>query len=113
MPAVSQGAKAWQSPPNVHKDVAEPEPFMLARHPDIATKNRALERDGYRARSSSARCADGSVGVRCVALAAPRRHPNCADITGLGLVGAVMGDRCGSEVGNCGEFESGLGRVRV
>lgn len=46
MPAVSRGAKGSQSLPDVHKDAVNPQPVMLARHPDIATKNRALTRHG-------------------------------------------------------------------
>ena len=46
MPAVSQRAREWQSLRDAQRGVAESEPVMLARHPDIATKNRAGTHDG-------------------------------------------------------------------
>ena len=62
MPAVSQRAKGWQSLRAPQRGVAEPEPVMLARHPDIAIKNRAVTRE--RGCASCERAGSWSVRVR-------------------------------------------------
>ena len=62
MPAVSQRAKGWQSLRAPQRGVAEPEPVMLARHPDIAIKNRAVTRE--RGCASCERAGPWSVRVR-------------------------------------------------
>ena len=55
------------------RGVAEPEPVMLARHPDIATKNRAVTRE------VEARAASGEVRGQFESVA-DRHEPSTAQV---------------------------------